>query len=90
MANDLKTRPFTLDTAGTTVLFPGEIHIFHFEFVDYTADAHTCVVKDRNGKVVWSGNGAADLQPIRSGNVGWISGLVLSTLDSGAVRVYYK
>lgn len=89
MANDLGSNPWVLDTAAATVLYSGFIVVKAFEWSEYTADAHTIVIKDTNGKEIWSVNGASDLSPIQSTDIGPVQGLALTTLDSGKLRVFY-
>lgn len=90
MSNDVSSNPMVLDTAGTTVLFPTKLKISHFEFVEYTTKTHTAIIQGTDGKVKWSAIGETDLDPISSHKIGWITGLVLSTLGSGRVLVYIE
>jgi len=90
MANDLSARQWLLDTAGSTLLWPFEVKIIQIEFESYAADTDTCTVTDRNGKLVWQGNGSSDLQTVRSGRIGWVEGLKLTALTSGKVLVYLE
>lgn len=93
MANDISGRQWLLDTplafgnAGS-VLWKGNVKVAHFEFSKYAAQGNKAIIKDQNGKVVWSVTGSADLSEIRSSKVGWVNGLCLDTLDSGVVIVY--
>ena len=95
MANDLSPRQWRLDTplafgnAGA-VLWKGNIYIKQVEFSTYAAQGNKCILKDQNGKTVWSATGAADLSPVRLGDIGWANGLVLDTLDAGLCVVYVK
>jgi hypothetical protein len=93
MANDLSGRQWRLDTPTpfgslNALLWNGNIKVHHFEFSEYASQGSQAVLKDRNGKIVWSPTGAADLEEVRSGNVGWVNGLILDSLDSGLVIVY--
>lgn len=95
MANDLTQNPWTFDTTATSTAggYPTSVKVSHFEFIDYTADGDTAQIKNGLGKVIWEANGAVDLQPIRSGKVGWVdTGLFLSALSNAAsrVRVYIE
>lgn len=95
MANNQTTNPWVLDTAGSTDLWPnGMVFVEQFEFYNYVLDADTCVLTDRNGVTVWVGNGADDLETIRSGKIGPVNGLKLTTLDNAAggsrVAVYIR
>lgn len=88
MANDVSSTPMVLDTPGATVLWPAQLNVEHFEFVNYAAQGNQVVIQGIDGKIKWSVTGAADLQEVRSGKVKWINGLVLSTLSAGKVLVY--
>lgn len=87
MANDIAANPWSLDTVGATIIWPSWIKVAHFEMIDYTVDTDTVQLQDRNGRVVWEGNGASDLRPIVSMRVGWINGLVFAASNNAATRV---
>jgi hypothetical protein len=96
MANDLSSRQWHLDTplafgnAGA-VLWTGNCYIKQVEFSNYAAQGNQAILKDQKGKVVWSATGEADLSPVRLGDIGWVNGLVLDTLQgAGLVTVYVK
>lgn len=82
MANDIAARQWLLDTASATPLYTSTIFVEQFEFVGFVNDTDTCVLKDQTGRIVWQGNGSADLSPVRSGKIGAVNGLILSTLDN--------
>lgn len=89
MANNVSTNPWILDTVTAGVILPTNMKIKHIEFTGYNLATDTCQVQDGNGNIIWQGNGAADFQEVRSGAVGWVhSGLRLSQISSGVVRVY--
>jgi hypothetical protein len=89
VANNIVSNPWILDTVTAAVLLPMNMKVHHFEFVGYATNTDTCQVQDGHGNVVWQGNAAADLEEVRSGNVGWIhNGLRLSQISSGQVRVF--
>jgi hypothetical protein len=89
--NDLTSNPWNLDTASATDLHPiGPVFVEQIEFYDYAVDTDTCTLTDRNGVVVWKGNGASDLQTVRSGKIGWVLGLKLTVKTAGNVFVYIK
>jgi hypothetical protein len=102
MANDVTKRPWKLDTPspGSLVWPPGGIlagssandtvFIEHAEWANYAAQGHQCVLKDRNGAIVWSATGAGDLSEVRSGKIGPVAGLILDTLTSGQVLIFIK
>jgi hypothetical protein len=96
MANDLSTRQWHLDTplafstGAGAVLWPINFKCLHMEFSNYTAQGQQAVIKDRNGKIVWSATGTADLQEVRSAKIGWVNGLVLDTLQGGFVTIFVE
>lgn len=87
MANVLTANPWVVDTASATPIFTTYAKIRHIEFADYTNDTDTCLVTDQNGVRIFSGNGASDLQTVRSGNIGWVNGVIVSQI-SGTGKVY--
>lgn len=95
MANDLSTRQWRLDTpvaygSAGAVIWKSNLYIKQVEFSTYAVQGNKAILKDQTGRIVWSATGAADLEPIRLGDIGWVNGLVLDTLDSGLVVVYIK
>jgi hypothetical protein len=92
MANDVSANPWILDTVTAGIIPPClTIRVHHMEFVDYNNDTDTCEVMSGDGKSLWKANGAADLQEVRSGEVGWVqSGLRVSQLSAGKIRIYVK
>lgn len=90
MANDITSNPWVLDTTTSSPLLPSSnVYVSHFEFVGYTNSTDICQIKNAAGLVVWQGQGSTDLQPDHSGRIGTVhSGLYLSRLDSGVVRVF--
>jgi hypothetical protein len=106
MANDVSGRPWVFDTASPgSIVWPpppaggwpssftpdGKIDVDHFEYAGYGAQGNQIILKDKNGKIVWFATGAADLEEVRSGKVGWINGLIVDTLQgNGKCLVYLK
>lgn len=94
MANDVSGRQWRLDTPVAfgglnSLIWNGNAKIEHFEFTGYAAQGNQAIVKDRNGKIVWQASGAADLEEVRSGKVGWVNGIVLDTCTGGGIVVAY-
>jgi len=87
MANVITGRQWKIDTAGT--IWVGNAKIEQIEFTNYAADTDVFVVTDIAGRIVWEGNGAADLSPVRSGKIGWVDGLKVTTLTTGAILLVY-
>lgn len=94
--NDLSSRQWRLDTPvafgqPNSILWPSNVFVKQIIFEDYAAQGNQAIIKDRNGKIVFAPTGAADLEPIRSNEVGWMEGFVLDTLTGGGnVVVYIK
>lgn len=94
MANDISSRQWRLDTpvafgVAGAVIWSGNIKVEHFEFSGYAAQGNKVIIKDSNGKIVWSASSAADLTEIRSAKVGWVNGLVLDTCQGGGIVVAF-
>lgn len=89
MANQLAERPWIIDTPGATVLFAGRMKIDHFLFAGYAADTDNVTVTDANGHVIWVENGASDLHSIGTRTIGWVNGLIVPTLTSGKLYIYF-
>lgn len=96
MPNDLSSRQWRLDTAQpfsagpSSILWHSSLFIKNAEFSNYASPTDKCVLKDRTGRTVWQATGSADKDPVRLGDIGWVNGLVLDTLDSGLCVVYIK
>lgn len=75
------------------VIWRGACHIYQVEFMEYIANTDTCTVDRYNGKDFWDGHGSADLQTVRSGNVGWTAdGIIIPNngITNGLVKIYHK
>lgn len=95
--SDLTGNPLVVDAADVAVaaftVWKGAVHVYQVEFSKYNGDADTCTINKFNGKPFWSGDGAADKQTVRSGNLGWSNdGLTIPQggITSGSVRIYIK
>jgi len=90
MANSFGSNPWVIDTASAALLCATDIKVNHFEFAGYASQGNQCLVQDRFGKTIWAAFGAADLEEVRSGKVGEVYGLSVSTLQgAGVLRVYF-
>lgn len=94
MANDLSARQWRLDTPLAfgqpgAALWRGNVYVKQAEFSNYAAQGNQVILKDQNGKTVWSATGAADLSPVRLGDIGWVNGIVLDTLTGGGLLTLY-
>lgn len=89
MANDLKGRPWVLDTASATALRPDQTWMVGATLRGYSTSGHKAVFKDSRGNIVMELIGNDDLSPVGEN---WqrpqtVRGLALTTLDSGFVTV---
>lgn len=90
MANAIGSRQWRLDTPrvfGTpgSVLWNSNLAMVQAEFSGGTR----CILKDSNGRTVWDVTTTATM-PVRLGNIGWVDGLCLDTLDAGVCVVYIR
>jgi len=95
MPNDVGSRQWRLDTPIAfgqpgALLWQGNACIEHFEFSGYTSQGQLAIIKDSTGRIVWQASGAADLEEVRSGKIGWVNGVVLDTLQDGLVIAYIR
>ena len=90
MANDLSSNPMVFDTAAAgTVVWPYNMKIHHFEYSGYGTQGNLAILKNKNGKIVCQMTGADDLEEVRSGNIGWIEGLIVDTLQGNGIVLAY-
>ena len=87
--NDLSSRQWRLDTPTPfgqpgSILWNSAVFIKQMEFMSYSSQGNLAILCDRNGRVFWWATGAADLSPIRLGDIGWVDGVCLDTLDNAA------
>lgn len=79
--------------AAPVTVWKGAAHILQIEMMQYIADTDTCDINKLNGKDFWDGNGAADLETVRSGGLGWTNdGLTIPIggITNGIVKIYHK
>jgi hypothetical protein len=89
VGNDLSGRQWRLDTATPfpqpgCVLWDANLFVREIQFLSYSSQGNLCILTDRNGRVVWYATGAADLSPVRIGDIGWVDGICLHQLDNAA------
>jgi hypothetical protein len=91
MANLLAQNPMVLDGSSlSVVLVKTQLKVKHFEFVEYAnGTASVVTISNRFGDLLWSctGNSTGDNQ--RSGNVGWVHGLLENVHTDGFLLVYF-
>jgi hypothetical protein len=89
MANVITGRQWTLDTVG--VVYTDAVFIRHIEYVDYAVSTEAVLVKDRNGRIIFSSVGHDDFTPVVTQDIGWCDGVTVTTLAApGKVIVYIK
>ena len=91
MANLLHDNPWTLDTPGAAVLWSTYAKLRHIEWAGFAA-GNTVVLQDKNGNEIWKAVAPATVSEseVRSGNIGWVNGLILNTLGGGTLKVYVE
>lgn len=97
MANDITTNPLVLDTAAATAIVSNLIKITALKWtVDNAgADNDTCVLSDKNGKVVYeeilnvATNGTLQAPPMNFAPPLKVNGLIMTTLSGGKLYVYW-
>ena len=99
MANLVNQNPLILDTASTTaVLITAAFKITKIRWSEPTTVDHTAILKDKNGVEVWKGSlldiataiNTLILIPDSDFNPPFlIDGLIMHTLASGRLFVYY-
>lgn len=89
MAHVLTGNVWTLDgsVVSATPVWTGQVWVSEFEMIDYTLDTDTVQVKDGFGRIVWEGNGASDLRPVKSGRIGTCHGLALTASSNALTKV---
>ena len=92
MANYLSKNPIKVDTANATDLVaPRPCKVNHMEWVEYSNAAHTVVVKDASGNLVWAGLGnSAKTNITAEHEIGWVDGLVVPTIGSGNLLIFLE
>lgn len=85
MANQLATNPWLIDTPSASALYTHLLHNCQFEYIGYSSASSFVEVQDQNEHVIARLKGAADLQTVRSGKVGWVEGMLVPiTASDGA------
>lgn len=95
MANDVSSRQWHFDTPvpfgqANAIVWPANFKCLGMEWTGFTAAAQQAIIKDRNGKIVWSPQIGTTLTPERLTRIGWVEGLVIDTLPAGVITVYVE
>lgn len=93
MANDQTGNPWIIDTAASTSIWDGPIHINHMEFLP-GATGDDLVVADKKSHTIWAvtdavTGGRAGLESIDLRGFPPVHGMIVSTLTSGAKLYVY-
>lgn len=89
MSNVLTQSPLIIDTAAVTILKTGPICIDVIRWVGATTAAHTAVVQDAAGNVIWASHAPTTNHTEESVLEKWFNGLAAPTLASGKLYIYY-
>lgn len=88
MANALNYRPWRLDTVG--VIFDRSVKVWNLYWFRPTDTAHTLVIKNKAGLVVFEGQCEVANQSQYFRIEDWWDGVTLDTLGSGVLYVYFQ
>lgn len=96
MANDLSARPWYIDTAGVSVIYPYQCYIKFVEVVGGGAGAlgdPMATLNDKNSKniikALFQTTNAGEVQTYNIEN--WFEGLIVSALGTGVtLRIHVK
>lgn len=83
----------TISAAFFLVVWRGPVSVLQVEMQDYAADTDIGKVARYNGVSFCDLNGAADLETVRSGVVGWsVDGLLIPNngITNGSIRIYHR
>jgi hypothetical protein len=93
VSNKLSSNPLNIDTPSSTVpIVKTAYKIKHIEFVGFAADTDSCIVTDVKGNIITEmlGASAGGDGVVRTGNVGWVDGIMVTTLTSGLCLIFFE
>lgn len=92
MANHLAQNPMSIDTPSPTPIVTGSYKIRHIEFVGFAADTDSAIITNGNSRVITEllGASAGGDGTVRTGNVGWVDGIIVPTLTAGIVLIFFE
>jgi hypothetical protein len=81
-----------IDTPSPTPLVKTAVKVRHIEFTGYAAATDHLIVMDNKGLIIADLPGATsgEAGAVRTGNVGWVDGIVVPTLTSGMCLIYFE
>ena len=85
MANNISANPWYVDTAGT--IWTGKIYIKELLWNKPTAGT-SLIILDQNGNTIINTVANAQDPMFTFGTLGWVNGMVLSTLGSGTLSIF--
>lgn len=92
MANHLAQNPMSIDTPSPNPIVTGAYKIRHIEFVGFAANTDSAIVENGNGRVITEmlGASAGGDGVVRTGNIGWVDGIIVPTLTAGVVLIFFE
>lgn len=92
MANKLAQNPMNIDTPSPNPIVQTEYKIRHIEFVGFAADTDSAIVTNKYGQIITEmlGATAGGDGVVRTGNIGWVDGIIVPTLTSGMVLIFFE
>ena len=90
MANKLAQNPMNVDTPSPNPLVKGSVKLKHIEFVGYALATSKVIITNLAGVIIAELTGTSDIQEVRTSNIGWVDGIVVPTLTSGLVLIYFE
>lgn len=90
MANLLAQNPMNIDTPGPGVIIKTKYKLKHIEYVGYASATDKAIVTNAAGYIIAELTGAADLEEVRTSNIGWVDGIAVPTLTSGVVLIFVE
>ncbi len=90
--NNLSQNPLYIDTPSSTPIVTTKYKIRHIEFVGFSGSSDSCIVQNSFGHIVaeLAGATAGGDGAVRTGNIGWVDGLAVTTLTSGACLIFFE
>jgi hypothetical protein len=90
MANRIAGRPWVLDTATPGVaIWPSWAKIVNIIYTGYAVQGNLAILNDKNGALVWQGDGRNDLSDVVAFRIGWVQGLIPQQIDGGGKVIVY-
>lgn len=89
MANSLADSPWSIDTAGGSLLVTGNVRLKRIRWVGATTVGHQAVIQDANNRIVWEEVApGANFSTSEDGEFFFAGGCKVTTLGSGKLYLY--